>query len=282
METICLLRNLTITAPPGSSVLLMPPSYTEGEPTVTYVTATASLVVLQRAVADGDNFLAMQLAHGTADVTGGGGENMRVDLTGCPVFRDTVAFSTVLDFLNRLLDGPATLRTADMSLTEAQWASLVDLERFVFYGPDRNPYWTGITGQDYLANGTVCTEFVFQPAFSVRITPARLTVNGPNGFAFTVDLTRLTNPPTRPVSLLAGPRFGRFMEFPFPVDFVNSFFIPHTAIACAIDGRRTDCEGVLHSDGRLRIEPVDTEAFRWFHFEITPRFLCNPRLWYGA
>jgi hypothetical protein len=273
MQTIHL-NNATITIPLGSIIQMTPASYVEGESMVTYVTDTASFTVPRRAVT-GANFLASQLTNDMADVSGD-----RVNLADNPMFGDSFMFSLLLDFLNRRLEGPATLRTADMSLTRPQWASLVELERFVFYEIDRNPYWTGISGQDFVANGTVC-EDVFQAAFNVRITPDELTVKGPNGFALTVDLEQLTKPQTRPVSLLAGNHFGHYMEFPFPCDFVNSFFIPHTAISCIIKRTRTVCEGVLHSDGTLRIEPINAMAFQWFHFEISPRFPCTAEV-YGA
>ncbi len=41
------------------------------------------------------------------------------------------------------------------------------------------------------------------------------------------------------------------------------------------------CEGTIHSNGYLRIEPVDVDNFTWFNFEINPRMIRNDVYLYG-
>ena len=198
-----------------------------------------------------------------------------------PIFQEPYTFSLVLDYLNRSLDGAATLRQKNMSLTRAQWENLIEIEKFVFLQCDRNPFWTGLTGQDFRVDGNVCQNSIFRPAFSLAVRPNLITVAGPSGFELEINTASITNPPTRPKSLLAGVQFGMQMEFPFPVDFKSSYFIPHTDIRCKIEGVHRTCEGVLHSNGYVRIEPVDAMAFMWFHFEINPRLVRSERIVYG-
>ena len=289
MQTIQL-RDALITVPAGSTVQVTPKSYVQGERMVTYVAGTVSFTIPQRAVME-DNFLAAQLSNRLADVNTTE-DIARVNLTDSPIFNDSYIFSLIIDFLTRRLKEPATLRTTDLSLTREQWASLVELECFIFHEADRNPFWTGRKDDDFLVDGNTSIKFVFRPVYSLRITPDELNVTGPNGFALTVNLERLTNPPTRPVSLVAGEFYGQYMEFPFDCNFKTSFFIPHTAIRCFIDGRATVCEGVIHSNGTLHVEPIgvrdskgtlhiNTEAFQWFHFHIIPRFLPPSEMVYG-
>ena len=272
MQTVQL-PAVTVTLPAGSNLLMTPSSYVEGEPMVRYITETMSFTIPQRAVNRvADNFLAKQLVQNMANVSTDGAGEITVSLHD-PVFQDAFTFTLILDYLNRGLDAPATLRQAHTApLTEQQWGNLVALEHFIFYAVDRNPYWTGLTGQDFRICGNVSRHFFYRQSFQMHVQPNEIVVSGPGRFDLKVDLTSLTNPPTRPTSLLAGHRFGMDMEFPFPVDFKDSFFIPNTAITCTIEGTRTVCEGVLHSDSSIRIEPVDAEFFMWFHFSITPRF----------
>ncbi len=261
-----------------TSVLLKPVSYKEGEPLVTYVTNTATFAIPQRAVVRiQDSFFARQLARNFADVdatTCPGNTTVKLE---DPIFQDPTTFSLVLDFLSRTLDSRCdTLRQANNmeSLTAEQWENLMELERFIFHKIDRNPIWTGLTGKDFRVNGAVSQKNNTRSIFHIQITPAGLRVDESScNFWLNVNLTSITNPPIRPVSLLKGKMFGMDMEFPFPVDFKTSYFIPHDKIECMIDNVVTVCEGMLGSDGSIRIEPIDAMAFMWFYFELTPRFI---------
>ncbi len=279
MNTFQLPANATVSLAHCSRILLKPSSYTEGEPMVEYaiMDGAVSFALPQRAV-NGikDNFLSVQLDRWSSTTTG----TVKVKLQD-PIFQDPYPFSLVLDYLNRRLDGAATLRQKNMSLTRAQWENLIEIEKFVFLQCDRNPFWTGLTGQDFRVNGNVCQNSVFRPAFSLVVHPNLITVAGPNGFQLKINTTFTTHPRTRPKSLLAGVQYGMHMEFPFPVDFKSSYFIQHTDIQCKIEGRYTPCEGVLHSNGYIRIEPVDAKNFMWFHFAITPRKVHSNRILYG-
>ena len=282
MQTFQLPAQATVSLAHGSRILLKPSSYVEGEPMVEYaiMDGAVSFAIPQRAVNRvKDSFLSIQLNHDTMDVESISG-GIKVQLQD-PIFRDPYTFSLVLDYLNRSLDGAATLRQKNMSLTRAQWENLIEIEKFVFRQCDRNPFWTGLTSQDFRVDGNVCQNSIFRPAFSLAVRPDLITIAGPNGFEVKINTTSTTNPRTRPKSLLAGVQFGMQMEFPFPVDFKSSYFIQHTDIQCKIEGRYTICEGVLHSNGYIRIEPVDAKNFMWFHFEITPRMVRSDRIVYG-
>lgn len=282
-QYVALPPNSSVLLHPGCSVLLRPASYNkEGEPLVTYAIGAVMYSVPQRAVMGGrGGFLSRQIDHATKDVDTSDPGNVRVKLAP-PVFRDPYLFSLILDHLNRTLDAPAdTLRQTSLSLNAEQWAHLVELERFVFQRVDRNPFWTGLTGQDFRVSGDVTRTFIFRPRFSMEIDGGILRVHGPSGFSLLVKLISLTNPPTRPVSLLCGHRFGSYMEYPFPINFKSSFFVPHEAIRCTIEEVPTICEGVLQSNGGLRIEPINAEAFTWFNFEIASRHLTLDSIVYG-
>jgi hypothetical protein len=261
---------------PGCSVLLRPASYEEGEPLVTYVNGEVRYSIPQRAVV-GNSFLSKQLEQCTKEVDRTDPDNIKIRLED-PVFQDPYLFSLILDFLNRTLDScAATLRQTDMLLSKQQWAHLVELERFVFQRVDRNPFWTGITGQDFRVSGNVTSVSSPRQTFSINIDGGILRVGGPYGFSLLVNLISLTDPPTRPVSLLR----SIDMEYPFNIDSKSSFFIPHKAIRCTIEGVPTICEGVLQSSGFLRIEPINAGAFMWFHLEIASRRLHCFSIVYG-
>jgi hypothetical protein len=281
-QYLALPPNSSVLLHPGCSVLLRPASYEEGEPLVTYAIGAVIYSVPQRAVAGGrGGFLSRQIENDTRDVDKSDPGNLKVKLTD-PVFRNPYLFSLILDHLNRTLDAPAdTLRQTSLSLNAEQWAHLVELERFVFQRVDRNPFWTGLTGQDFRVSGNVTNTFIFRPPFSMEIVGGILRVHGPGGFSLLVNLISLTNPPSRPVSLLRGYQFGSYMEYPFPVNFKSSFFIPHEAIRCTIEEVPTVCEGVLQSNGHLRIEPINAAAFTWFSFEIAPRHMTFDSIVYG-
>ena len=281
MYTFQLPAAATVSLQRGSSVLMKPASYIEGEPLVTYtiLDGAVSFIIPLRAV-NGDNFLTTQLRQTTMDVEQTAeGFNVKLD---APLFRDPCAFPLVLDFLNRRLDRPATLRQTGTQLTTAQWVSLVEIEKFIFYKTDRNPIWSGLTSQDFRVNGTVTQTFIFRPVFNLALRPDLISVAGPGGFMLKLNMTSITNPLTRPKSLLEGDHFGSYMEYPFEIDNKTSFFIPHSNIQCMIEGVYTACEGVLHSNCYIRIEPIDAEAFHWFMFEITPRMLHSDSVVYGA
>ena len=279
MQTVQL-PAITVTLPVGANLLMTPSSYVPGEPMVKYVTNTLSFTVPQRAV-NGvrGNFLANQMVLNLPNVSTDPYSKEITVMLHDPVFQDAFTFILILDFLNRSLDTPATLRKAHTAaLTDQQWGNLIALEQFIFYSIDRNPYWTGLTCQDFHVDGNVSKHFVPHPTFRMHVQPNKIIVAGPNRFSLKVDLTSLTKPLIHPVSLLA----HEDMEFPFPVDFEDSFFIPNTAITCTIDGTRTVCEGVLYFNGHIRIEPIQAKGFRWFHFNITPRFPRPDALVYGA
>jgi hypothetical protein len=282
MQTFQLPANATVSLAPGSRILLKPSSYIEGEPMVEYaiMDGAVSFALPQRAVNRiKDTFLSIQLHLAFKDVESTT-EGVKVRLQ-VPIFQYPYTFSLVLDHLNRSLDGAATLRQKNMSLTRAQWVNLIEIEKFIFIQCDRNPFWTGLTGQDFRVDGNVCQNSGFRQAFSLVVRPDLITVVGPGGFELKINTTSTTNPKTRPKSLLAGVQFGMQMEFPFPVDFKSSYFIQHTDIQCKIEGMYTTCEGVLHSNGYIRIEPVDAMNFMWFNFEITPRNVHPNRILYG-
>ena len=267
--------------PPNSSTLLRPASYEEGEPLVTYIVGAAMYSVPRRAViGGGDSFLSRQIEHDTREVDRTDPQNLKVKLED-PVFQDPCVFSLLLNYLNRVLDNPAnTLRQKCMSLTDQQWALLVELERFVFQKTDRNPFWTGFTGRDFYVSGKVSTRVAPRPPYITEIDPAELRVYGPCGFTLRVNLTALTDPPiTRPVSLNKGPRYG--MEYPFIIDFKQAFFIPHEAIQCTIDGVPTVCEGQLLDTGCIRIQPI--QDCEWFRFQVSrnPSYMHRGRVFYG-
>ena len=254
-------------------IVMKPSTYVQDEPMVKFTMGAASFALPQRAVKC--NSLAEKFVSDTADVS--------IELHE-PMFQDAYIFGIILDYMNRCLDNPAsTLRQLDLPLVAEQWKKLNELELSVFGKCDRNPFWTGLTGQHFTVEGKITEGFIFRPAFTMGVQPDEITVKGPedSGFTLKVNLVSLTNPPSRPVSLLAGVHFGMPMEFPFPVDFESSFFIPHTAIECKIEGKPTVCEGVLHSDGTIRIEPIDAQAFMWFHFQISPRISRMERVVYG-
>jgi hypothetical protein len=275
MQTIDL-PAVALSLPSGSTVVMKPQSYVEGEPMVTYATDAMSFSLPQRAVV-GENFLAVQMVQSTRDVSTAAGGNINVRLED-PVFQDPYMFSLILDYMNRRLDKPATLRQTNPRMSIAQWKKLNAIERFVFYKCDQNPFWTGMTGQDFRVTGGVCNKWISNPTFNLRVQPDELTVEGPGDFSLGIDLKSLTNPVSRPVSLLAGTRSG---WFPYYVDFKEYFFIPHTAIRCMIKGEHTVCEGVLRTNGDVRIDPIDTQAFSWFHFEIRTHDVYPVDILYG-
>lgn len=281
--------TITVTSPNCVNVRMTPSHTEEGEPLVRYTlvgTQVTTLTLPERAVRSvPNNFLAMQLDARMADVVSTKEEESglvvhNVELRD-PVFcHDPSVFALILDYLIRRLGAaPVTLRRADIDLTDTQWAILVELERTIFTVCDLNPFWTGLTGQDFRASGSVSRKHTPNAAFHIDVNPQMLSVYGPLGFRLVVCLQDLTAPPVRPVSLLRGRLPG--MEFPFPVNFRTSFFIPNEAIQCIIDDEHTVCEGILYSDGTLRIEPIDAENFLWFYFEINPRFPWSHRVMYG-
>lgn len=270
----------TVTLPHGSRIVMKPDSYRTGEPMVEYVLAggAVTFAIPRRSIeCVQGNFLARQLNSSmTQDVTAiAGGNTIRVSLLESPVFEDPGVFSLILDFLNRRLDsGAATLRRADLiaQLDDAQWRVLNEMESFIFISRDLNPFWTGLTGQDFRANGRVfqsdfSSDFLGDVVFNVVVQPTRILVSGPRDFKLEVKTSAITCPSERPVSLLKDMFPG--MEFPFPVDFKTTFFIPYTAIFCVIEGKPTVCEGLLDiTNNSIRIEPIDARSFLWFHFNI--------------
>ena len=274
--------NCSVMVNPGCRVLMRPLSYVEGEPLVTYNIGMVAFSIPQRAlVSEDDNFLAKQLVNNTTDIDTAEAGNIKVRLHD-PVFQDPQVFSLILDFFNRRLDMQAsTLRQANTVLTKPQWENLIELERFVLTRIDRNPYWSGYTSRDFTAHGNVTQTPTSMPKFNIGINPHWVVVEGRDGFALRVDVASITNPPVRPISLLKGNKMGFDMEFPFHVDFKTYHFVPHNAIVCKIEGKLTVCEGTIHSNGYLRIEPVDVDNFTWFNFEINPRMIRNDVYLYG-
>jgi hypothetical protein len=183
-----------------------------------------------------------------------------------------------------------TLRRADTELTDDQWRCLNDMEKFVFQTTDRNPYWTGLTDASFMVDGRVHKMASISDQFTVQITPGCVIVKGSGGFHLCMR-TAIVNctPLNRPRSLLEASvqrMTGMRSSYPFDVDFVSSFFVPHNQIRCRIEGVPVRCEGVIHSDGYMRIEPVDHPAdYIWFHFWLTRKLSTMPphhTLVYGA
>ena len=59
------------------------------------------------------------------------------------------------------------------------------------------------------------------------------------------------------------------MPYPYPVDFVNRFFIPATAIICYLGSKRVCCEGVYNCDtDSIRIDALDLKELAWLYLEI--------------
>jgi len=208
-------------------------------------------------------------------------------------FQDPFLFALLLDYLKRDAEEPSsivTLRRADTELTDEQWRSLNEMEQFVFQKTDRNPYWTGLTDASFMVDGRVHKMASISDQFTVQITPGCLIVKGSGGFYLCMH-TAIVNctPLNRPRSLLEASvqrMTGMRSSYPFDVDFVSSFFVPHNQIRCRIEGVPVRCEGVIHSDGYMRIEPVDNPAdYTWFHFWLTRKFSTLPphhTLVYGA
>ena len=200
-----------------------------------------------------------------------------------PVFQDPFTFALVLDYLKRNAEEPGivTLRRADTELTDEEWGSLNELEQFVLQTTDRNPYWSGLTDASFTVDGCVHKMASAMDRFTVKINPGCVIVEGSGGFDLYVR-TAIVNcaPLNRPKSVLEASvqqMTGMRSSYPFPVDFKSSFFIPHGQIRCRIEGVLVRCEGVIHSNGYLRIEPVDNPTdYTWFHFWITRKFGTMP------
>jgi len=200
----------------------------------------------------------------------------KIQLTD-PVFQDTFVFALLLDYLKRSTEDRSvvTLRRADTELTNDEWRKLNELEQFVLHTTDRNPYWTGLTDASFTVDGRVHQAASMGDVFTVSITPGRLVVKGTGGFELHMLTSKINcTPLNRPKSLLeASVQQMTGTKYPFPVDFVRSFFIPHNHILCKIEGDIVRCEGVVHSDGSMRIEPVDNiNDYMWFYFALSRRF----------
>ena len=198
-----------------------------------------------------------------------------------PVFQDTFVFALMLDYLKRKNEEPSTvtLRRADTELTDDEWRKLNELEHFIFNKTDRNPYWSGLTDASFMVDGRVHQSASALDMFTVNISPGCLSVKGPGGFELRM-LTAMVNctPENRPKSVLEA-RVQQLTgtPYPFPVDFVHSFFVPHNHIRCRIEGKTVRCEGVIHSSGSMRIEPVDDiNDYMWFHFSLNRRAAFMP------
>jgi hypothetical protein len=198
-------------------------------------------------------------------------------------FQDPFLFALLLDYMKRDAEEPliVTLRRADTELTDDQWRCLNDMEKFVFQTTDRNPYWSGLTNASFMVDGCVHKMASASDQFTVQITPGCVIVKGSGGFHLCMR-TAIVNctPLNRPRSLLEASvqkMTGMRSSYPFHVDFVSSFFVPHNQIQCRIEGVPVRCEGVIHSDGYMRVEPVDDPAnFTWFHFWLTRIFSTAP------
>jgi hypothetical protein len=258
------------------------------EPMVEYAIMGGSVVfaIPRRSIQNvPDCFFAVQLNVNMSEVTseayGDARHPISVELTS-PMFQDSAIFSLVMDYLNCRLDHgkAATLRRAGLELSEEQWRNLNEAERFVFGSCDCNPYWIGLSGQDFAAHGQVSKDSgECVPVFDITPSASEIVVRGPGRFFLGVDVFATMHPVERPVSLIQDPSRGG--EYPFHVDFKTSFFIPATAITCVIDGERTVCEGVLECNGNLRIEPVDVGRFTWFYFAVHRRRWLDCKTVYG-
>lgn len=191
-----------------------------------------------------------------------------------PVFQDPFVFALMLDYLKRNTEEQSvvTLRRADTELTADEWRNLNELERFVFNTIDRNPYWSGLTDASFTVHARVHQQASIRDVFTVSISPGCLIVDGPSEFKLRlwpamVNCTALN----RPRSLLEAETMQMVgMRYPWLVDFVQTFFIPHNHIQCRIEGKWVRCEAVLTSDGSVRVEPVDHPSdYLWFNFALT-------------
>ena len=237
-----------------------------------------------------ENFLLKQLNSQTSDIF------RRDEVNGVtsirlqdPVLQDTYVFTLILDYMNRrLVNGNnATLRRSDIPLDTAQWGVLNDMEKFVFNRTDCNPFWTGFNGQDFYANGHVWTSAACKEVFDIKITPETVVVKGPAQFYLKIQVDKINRLSDRsdeaPTSILEGTTPLMAMKYPFPVDFKSSFFIPHSAIHCIIQGKEVVCEGMVNTNGSVRIEPVvRIMSFMWFHFEIHCKHQMEAAVVYAA
>ena len=271
-------------------VEVWPSARREKDPTVEYTLNNGiTFIFPEKYIRHTRNFLSTQLDSSVGDrLRDATGDNVTKIRLEDPIFQDTFTFALVLDYMKRSAEEQAvvTLRRADTELTDEEWGNLNELERFVFQKNDRNPYWSGLTAASFMVDARVHQMAAMGDRYDLKITPGCLIVKGPARFMLCM-FTASINYTDRPESVLmekVKKMTGRRV-CPFDSNGKDSFFIPHNHIQCMIEGKLVQCEGVIHSDGYARIEPVDTDKYTWFHFTISRRFLTMPpdhALVYGA
>ena len=266
------------TSEKGVRIELRPSEPQEGDERIIEYTMNSGIIFVIPEISvrhTKDTFLLNQLNSETSDIL------CRDEVKGVtsirlkdPVLQDVYIFTFILDYLNRkLVHNSATLRFSDISLDTAQWGMLNDMEKFVFNRTDCNPFWTGFTGQDFSAHGHVWRKAYCKEVFELDVTPETIIVKGPSEFHLRIQVGKINRLSDRsdkePTSLLENTYPLVNFKYPFSIDFKTSFFIPHSAIHCFIEGKEVVCEGMVCTNGYLRIEPVSSiMKFMWFHFEI--------------